>query len=128
MKKHLLSFAVLGLLSLGAHSACAQQYVQPEFNGCIRQYYDSHMYNWLAYENNCSQSLSVVFVPNGPGHGGGGAMDLGPNRHGSTGLSSNEVRANGGFELYVCPSGYIPVGPDDRYVTRVIPEFRCKRQ
>ena len=128
MKRHLFSFALLGLLSLGAQAAHAQQYVRPEFNGCIRQFYDSNMYNWLSYENTCSQSLSVVFVPNDPGHGGGGAIDIGPGRHSSTGLNSSEVRDNGGFELYVCPSGFIPVGPDNRYVTRVIPEFRCKRQ
>ena len=128
MKNHLILLAVSGLLMLGASAASAQQYVTPTFNGCIRQFYDPSMYNWMTYENNCGQSLSVTFVPNEPGHGGGGAMDLGPGRHSSIGLSSSEVRDNGGFELYVCPSGYIPVGPDNRYVTRVIPEFRCKRQ
>lgn len=127
MKKHLLSFAVFGLLSFGTHGAYAQQYVRPEFNGCVRQYYDSGMYNWLAFENTCSQSLNIVFVPNSPGYGGG-AMDVGPGRHGSTGFSRSEVESKGGFELYVCPSGYNPVGPDNQYVTRVIPEFRCKRQ
>jgi hypothetical protein len=127
MKTYLFGLAVYGLLMLGATTASAQQYVTPEYNGCIRQFYDPTMYNWLAYENTCSQSLSVTFVPNQPGHGGGGAMDLRPGRHNSTGLSSREVRDNGGFELYVCPAGYLPVGPDGLYVTRVIPEFRCKR-
>ena len=128
MIANLILFAAAALSMLGASAASAQQFVTPTFNGCIRQFYDSSMYNWLSYENTCGQSLSVVFVPNEPGHGGGGAMDLGPGRHNSTGLSSSEVRDNGGFELYVCPSGYVPVGPDNRYVTRVIPEFRCKRQ
>lgn len=127
MKKHLLGFAVFGLLSIGAQAALAQEYVRPEFNGCIRQYYDSHMYNWLAFENTCSQSLYIVFIPNSPGYGQSG-MDLLPGRHGSTGYSRSEVDSKGGFELYVCPSGYVPVGPDNRYVSRVIPEFRCKRQ
>ena len=127
MKRHLLSFAIFGLLSLGARSAYAQEYVRPEFNGCIRQFYDSSMYNWLAFENVCSQSLNIVFVSNLPGHGEG-AMEVAPGRHGSTGYSRSEVQNKGGFELYVCPAGYIPVGPDNRYVTRVIPEFRCKRQ
>jgi hypothetical protein len=54
-------------------------------------------------------------------------MDLGPGRHASTELTRGEAQNNGGFELYVCPAGYIPFGPDDQYVTRVIPEFRCKR-
>lgn len=127
MKNHLFGLAVYGLLMLGATTASAQQYVTPQYNGCIRQFYDPAMYNWLAYENTCSQSLSVTFVPYQPGHGGGGAVDLGPGRHSSTGLSRREVHDNGGFELYVCPAGYIPVGPDGRYITRVIPEFRCKR-
>ena len=128
MKNHFVALAVYGLLMLGATAtASAQQYVTPQFNGCIRQFYDPAMYNWLAYENTCSESLSVTFVPNQPGHGGGGAMDLGPGRHSSIGLSRAEVQDNGGFELYVCPVGYIPVGPNGGYVTRVIPEFRCKR-
>jgi hypothetical protein len=127
MKNRLFSVAIFGLLMLGASTAFAQQYVTPEYNGCIRQYYDPNMYNWLSYENTCSQSLSVVFVANEPGHGGGGAMDLGPGRHNSTGLTRREVDSNGGFELYVCPAGYVPVGPDGQYVTRVIPQFRCKR-
>ena len=127
MKNHLLSFALFGLLSLGAPSASAQQYVHPEFNGCIHQYYDSSLYNWLAFENTCSQSLYIVFIPNSPGYGDS-AMEVRPGHHGSTGFSRSEVASKGGFELYVCPSGYLPVGPDNRYVTRVIPEFRCKRQ
>jgi hypothetical protein len=127
MKARLFAVFVFGLLMLGGSAAFAQQYVTPEYNGCIRQFYDPSMYNWLAYENTCSQSLTVTFVPYQPGHGGGGAMDLGAGRHHSTGLSASEVRNNGGFELYVCPAGYIPVGPDGQYVTRVIPEFRCKR-
>jgi hypothetical protein len=128
MKNFLVSFAVAGLLMLSTSAAFAQRYVSPTFNGCVHQFYDSQMYNWLAFENNCSESLNVTFVPYIAGHGGGGAMELRPGRHDSTGLSRREVGDNGGFELYVCPAGYIPVGPDDRYVTRVIPQFRCKRQ
>ena len=127
MKKHLLSFAVFGLLSLGTQAAQAQEYVTPVFNGCIRQFYHSNMYNWLSYENTCSQSLSIVYIPRSPGYGAS-QMDLGSGRHNSTGYSRSEVQSKNGFELYVCPSGYVPVGPDNSYVNRIIPEFRCKRQ
>jgi hypothetical protein len=74
----LFGVAVFGFLMLGSATASAQQYLTPEYNGCIRSFFDPALYNWLSYENTCSQSLSVVFVPNQPGHGGGGAMDLAP--------------------------------------------------
>ena len=129
MKNHLIRFAFMGLLLLGATAtgAFAQQFVRPEFNGCIRQYYDPNMYNWLAFENVCSQSLSIVYIPNSPGYGGS-KMDLSPGRHSSTGFSRSEVQSKSGFELYVCPAGFIPVSMNNEYVNRVIPEFKCRRQ
>ena len=115
------------LLLSAAGAVHAQTYRTPEFNQCVRQFYDSRMYNWLAYENTCGESITINFIPNNPGHGGG-SMTLSPGRHDRTGYSRDEVREKEGFELYVCPAGYIAVDENDRYVTRVVSRFRCKRQ
>jgi hypothetical protein len=55
-------------------------------------------------------------------------MNLRPGRHDSTGDSEPEVRQKGGYELYVCPAGYIAVDADDNPVERIIPAFKCKQQ
>jgi hypothetical protein len=115
------------LAGLGFTSAAtAQTYKSPIYNSCIRQFYDPDMYNWLAFENRCSEALSVVFIPYRPGYGGG-AADIRPGRKTSTGHSRSEVDDKGGFELYVCPEDYLPVDAEDRYVTRVNTPFRCKQ-
>ena len=126
MTKHTLHISAMGLL-MAASLASAQTYKTPEYNNCIRQFYDPSMYNWLSYENACSEALSIVFIPFNPGYGGS-AMDLAPGRHASTGYSQREVQGKGGFDLYVCPAGYIPVDGNDRYVDRVNTRFRCKQK
>ena len=126
MTKHTLHISAIGLL-MAASLASAQTYKTPEYNNCIRQFYDPNMYNWLSYENVCSVALSIVYIPFNPGYGGSG-MDLAPGRNANTGYSQREVQGKGGFDLYVCPAGYIPVDANDRYVDRVNTRFRCKRQ
>lgn len=125
MNKTLLQSLLTGLIAL-AGPAMAQEYRSPEWNGCIRQYYDRSMYGWLAFENTCGERLKVVYVPYNPGHGGS-LKTLAPGRHDSTGYSRQEVDAKGGFELYICPDGYVPVDANNRYINRVNTPFRCKR-
>jgi hypothetical protein len=65
MKK--LLYAIVGFGSVFCAAARDQEYRTPEWNGCIRQYYDPNMYNWLSFENQCGESLYIVFIANNPG-------------------------------------------------------------
>ena len=127
MKKIVLGFSMMTLLVLLSTAASGQEFVSPEFNNCVREFYDPAMYNWLSYENVCGHGISVVFIPYNPGYGGS-EMDLGAGRHDSTGWNRREVQEKGGFELYICPAGYVPVDANNQYVNRVNTQFRCKRR
>lgn len=104
------------------------EYRSPAYNQCIRTFYDPSMYNWYAFENTCGEALSITFIPYNPGYGGGAVDYLGPGRTTSTGNSRDEIQRKQGFELYVCPTGFMPVDGSDRYVSRVNTMFRCKRR
>jgi hypothetical protein len=103
-------------------------YRSPVYNHCIRSFYDSNMYNWYSFENTCGEALSVTFVPYNPGYGGGAVDYLGSGRSTSTGDTREEMQRKQGYELYVCPTGFMPVDGDGRYVTRVNTMFRCRRR
>jgi hypothetical protein len=102
-----------------------QLYQSPTLNYCIREFFDPSLYNWLSFENSCSESLSVTYIGYNPPHARSSA-DIGPGRKASTGLTKNEVAERGGFELYVCRSGYLPVDAADNYVSRTNVPYRCK--
>jgi hypothetical protein len=121
-----LGFSVVMLLMLLSTAAFAQEYLSPEYSNCIREYYDPAMYSWLSYENVCGHGISIVYVPYNPGYGAS-QMDLGSGRHSSTGFDRHEVQEKGGFEVYVCPAGYVPVDANNNYVNRVNIRFRCRR-
>jgi hypothetical protein len=121
-----ISIAV-GLASLTAADAQAQQYESPVSQSCVQQFYDPQSYNWLAFENECSDGIKIVFVPNGPG-GSGGEMDLAPGRHEGTGQTASEVSRHNGFKLFVCPANHVPVDSQDRYVNRNTTAFHCKEE
>ena len=115
-------------LSSGGDSSSNQQYAPPIDASSVRQFYDPQTYNWLSFENTSSEGISITFIPKIPGHGGS-LMELRPGSHGNTGRSAKEVEATGGFELYVCPLGYIPVDANNRYVNKTnTTDFKCKRQ
>ena len=122
-----LATAAALVTTVGPIAAAAQQYKSPTFNSCIRQFYDPQMYNWLSFQNDCSQSLAVTYIAVNSPYGGYSA-DLAPGRKASTGFTRDEVRQRGGFELFVCPSGYLPVDARDRYVSRPNTQFRCKQR
>jgi len=111
----------------GGIDASAYDYRSPIYNHCIREFYDPNMYNWFSFENTCSEALSVTFIPYDPGFGASAVDYLGPGRSTSTGDSRDEIQRKRGYELYVCPAGFLPVDGNDRYVTRVNTMFRCKR-
>jgi hypothetical protein len=124
----LVAASLTSAIALEPKDALAQRYKSPNYNGCIRQYYEEESH-WLAFENTCSEPLYVLYIPFNPGYGyGGGSMDIGAGRHSSTGQSRREVDEKRGFELYVCPEGYFPVDANDRLVERVNTRFRCKQE
>jgi hypothetical protein len=110
---------------LASRSANAQQYASTA-NQCVRTYYDSSNYNWLTYENTCSQAIYVTLVSNSGTNVGG--LDLTPGRHDGPGLTAEEVRAIRGIEVYACPADYYAVDTaDNRISTRAVSTYRCKR-
>jgi hypothetical protein len=119
-------FFLLVLASLSAsQNANAQQYAATA-NQCVRSYYDSNNYNWLTYQNTCSQAIYVTMVSNAGTNVG--ALDLDPGGHGGPGLSASEVRTLRGVEVYACPSGYYAVDTsDNRVSTRPVSTYRCKQ-
>jgi hypothetical protein len=120
-----LAMCLSALVAFVPKKVWAQTYKSRNYNGCIRQFYDPNQYNWLGFENGCAEPLYVVYIAFNPGYGGS-AMDPGPGRHESTGWSQREVAAKRGFQLYVCPQGYVPVDANNQYVSRVNTRFRCK--
>ena len=125
MTKKVALVLLLILPFLAAHKAKAQQYASTA-NQCVRAYYDSNNYNWLTYENTCSQAIYVTLVSNAGTNVG--ALDLDPGGHGGPGLSANEVKAIRGVEVYACPSGYYAVDTsDNRISTRTVSTYRCKQ-
>jgi hypothetical protein len=125
MKNSAKYLLLLFLPFLATHKAKAQQYASTA-NQCVRSYYDPKSYNWLTYENTCSQAIYVTLVSNSGTNVGG--LDLAPGQHNGPGLSSNEARAMNGIEAYACPAGYVAVDSNDERITnRAVSSYRCKR-
>jgi hypothetical protein len=114
--------------SAGRSGVSDADYRSPVYNHCIRSFYDPDMYNWYSFENTCSEAVAVTFIPYNPGYGGGAVDSLSPGRATSTGDTRDEIQRKQGYELYVCPAGFLPVDGNDRYVSRVNTMFRCKRR
>lgn len=112
---------------MNAGSALAQQRHEiPALNSCIREFYDPEMYNYLTFKNTCSQALTVVFVPK-DGSGTSGSMDLRAGAKDSVGRSaSGRVPKVGGFQLYVCLLGEMPVDENGKVVSKPRSSFTCK--
>jgi hypothetical protein len=111
-----------------ASAESGDDYRSPAYNHCVRSFFDPNMYGWYSFENTCGEALSITFIPYNPGFGGGAVDYLGPGRSTSTGNSREEIQRKQGYELYVCPTGFLPVDGNDRYVSRVNTMFRCKRR
>ncbi len=102
----------------------AQRHEIPPLNSCIKEFYDPEMYNYLTFKNTCSQSLTVVLIAK-DGSGAGGTMELRPGGKDSVGRSAGKEPKPGSFELYVCPTGNIPVDDNDQLVNKPGSNFRC---
>ena len=126
MRRSLLCLAAGALLTIGnAGIAAAQRHEVPTFSSCIREFYDSGMYNYLTYKNNCSQSLTVVFVAK-DGSGAGGTMDLRPGAQDSVGKLAGRSPKIGAFQLYVCRSGYVPLDDSGKLVSKPKSNYQCQ--
>ena len=101
----------------------AQTYVQPTYNGCITQ---SNGSLGITFNNSCNISLSVQFVPMN-GTGLGGQSDVRPGGSQGTGFTNDDKRNSGGWELYICPTGYVAVDGSDRPVNQPGVNFQCKK-
>ncbi len=105
----------------------AQRHEIPQLNSCIKEFYDPEMYNYLTFKNTCSQSLTVVLVAK-DGSGAGGTMELRPGGKDSVGRSKGKEPKPGSFELYVCPTGNIPVDENNEVVSKPGSSFRCQQK
>lgn len=125
--RHSLLAVIAGVLctTVNAPSALAQGHETPTLTTCIREFYDPGMYNYLTFKNNCSQSLTVVFVAK-DGSGTSGSMDLRPGAQDSVGKLGGKVPKIGAFQLYVCPSGSLPVDSEGKAITKPGTTSQCK--
>lgn len=108
-----------------AGSANAQGHQIPVLNSCIREFYDPGMYNYLTYQNNCTQSVTLVFVTKN-GSGASGTMDLRPGGRDSVGKLAGKAPKIGDLQLYVCPTGHMPVDDSGKTVTKPKTEYQCQ--
>jgi hypothetical protein len=124
----LLAVAALlgGVLVATPHVEAQSDYASSIPGYCVSSFYDREMYGWLAYQNNCGQAINLTWV--GIYSGGASSATIYPGRKANTGFSQAEVNGKGGFELFVCPAGYIPVDGNDNFVERANTLFRCKRE
>lgn len=96
-----------------------------QYNGCVHSFYDPNFYNWLAWENDCSVPVNVVYACAQPGCSG--AMVLDPGKHDSTGYSQSEINGYGGILAAICGSDYNPVNSNDQYWS-YNESYRCKHK
>src|SRR4051794_14750872 len=116
MRRYLVSLTAAAAFTIvNAAIGFAQRHEIPALNSCIREFYDPGMYNYLTFKNNCSQSLTLVFVAK-DGSGASGTMDLRPGGKDSVGKLDGRTPKIGEFEFYVCQSGYVPVDGDGKVV------------
>jgi hypothetical protein len=129
MQHSLLPLMAASLLTLANSSnTCAQRHEIPLLNSCIKEFYDPGMYDYLTFQNTCSQSLTVVLVAK-DGSGAGGTLELRPGGKDSVGLSpQGSVPKPGSFQLYVCRTGYIPVDDSNKVVSKPASNFRCQQK
>lgn len=125
MRRCLLSL-IAAVFTVGtASTAVAQRHEIPTLSSCIREFYDPGMYNYLTFKNNCSHSVTLVFVAK-DASGASGTMELRPGAEDSVGKLKGHVPKVGGFQFYVCPSGYLPVDDTGKVVTKPEMSFKCK--
>ena len=127
MRPFLILSTALLLMLTGSITTFGQRHEIPPLNSCITEFYDPEMYNYLTFKNSCAQSLTVVLVAK-DGSGAGGTMELRPGGKDSIGRSKGKEPKPGSFELYVCPTGNIPVDDNNEKVSKPGSNFRCQQR
>jgi len=113
----------------GNSSASSAQYAAPLSNNCVRSFWDPQYYNWLSYENVCSQTIHIDYMFKDPKYGGASSTTLVPGQHSNTGWSSNEINDHGPLLYFVCPANYLAVDSNtDKFVNQNTSGYRCKKQ
>jgi hypothetical protein len=105
------------------------QYLSPLPSTCVRQFWDTQVYNWLSLENDCGVPIYVSYIFNAPkGWAMNGSTNLAPGAHGNTGLSFSDINQAGGFQFYVCPANSLPVDANGNILRANVTEYQCKPQ
>jgi len=97
---------------------------------CIHQFWDSTLYYWFAFRNDCGRPVHITFIALSPNdHFGASAADIDSGKSANTGWSKSEVEAKGGgFDVYVCPVGYIAVdATTGEAIDKTNVKFICKK-
>jgi len=89
---------------------------------CLAHFNDSH--NWMAYRNTCNVTIYVAWIGQNGHLSGSAPLNAGETT--STGWSSTEVSSAGGLTSFACPTSYIPVDANDRFVTSPVARYFCK--
>lgn len=85
-------------------------------SNCVRPFFDPNMYNWLGFQNSCSQPLSITWYWRANDYVGSSGVAR-PGQSVNTGFSRSDIESHGGgWEIYPCPVHYYPVGRDGSYI------------
>jgi len=119
---------LVGSMLVGARTVRAQQseYDNHDVNSCVRTFYDPDEYQWLAFENTCSETIVIVYGKKGDDQSVQGETTLRPGKKSNIGRSRKEVAEWGGVSWYVCPEGTEP-RVDGEYPDRTGSRYGCKR-
>ena len=76
----------------------------------------------------CEKDINLCFVVElaKDGSGASGTMELRPGAKDSVGKLKGQTPKVGGFEFYVCPSGYLPMDDTGKVVAKPHTTFKCK--
>ena len=97
---------------------------------CVHQFWDSTLYGWFAFRNDCGRPIFVTYIALSPeDHDGASGCDIDSGKSCNTGWSKSEVEAKGGgFDVYVCPKGYMPVDfATGQSIDKTNVKFVCKK-
>ncbi len=121
MRRILMLVAVLGTIAIASGGPLIAQ-DQPStltpvgLLNCVRSFFDPHVYNWLSFQNNCSQPLNITYYWRANDYSGSSGVAR-PGESVNTGFSRSDIESHGGgWEVYPCPLHYNPVGLDGNFI------------
>ena len=113
------------LLSFPEQAGAAFEYAAPLPSSCVEGFWDSQLYGWRAFRNNCGQPIYLTWI--GRTSGGAFSADVPEGGKTNTGFTRSEVEEMGGFNFFVCPIHYIPVDASGEQVSSAYSNYRCRR-